>query len=68
MFTRIGDILPRCQVYQSLFPNHERLLQAISMAYLDVIEFCMDAKATFRKLKVSTTSKTYMSAWVAQTD
>ena len=57
MFTRIGDILPRCQVYHSLFPSHERLLQAISIAYLDIIHFCMDAKTTFRKLKKSTTSK-----------
>ncbi|KAI9871159.1 MAG: hypothetical protein M1830_003253, partial [Pleopsidium flavum] len=55
MFSRIGDILPRFQVYQSLFPSHERLLQAISIAYLDIIYFCMDAKKTFRKLKRSTT-------------
>jgi hypothetical protein len=57
MFTRIGDILPRCQLYHSLFPGHERLLQAISVAYLDIIHFCMDAKMTFRKLKRSTTGK-----------
>ncbi|KAH0556319.1 hypothetical protein GP486_005756, partial [Trichoglossum hirsutum] len=55
MFTRIGDVLPRCRAYYSLFPNHERLLQAISMAYLDIIHFCTDAKATFRRLKKSTT-------------
>ncbi|KAH0551625.1 hypothetical protein GP486_007158 [Trichoglossum hirsutum] len=64
MFTRIGDILPRCQVYYSLFPSHERLLQAISMAYLDIIYFCMDAKTTFRKLKRSTTVHfTLKSLW-----
>ena len=57
MLTRIGDVLPRCRVYQSLFSSHERLLQAISLAYLDIIYFCMDAKETFRKLKKSTTSR-----------
>ncbi|KAI9857208.1 MAG: hypothetical protein M1813_008570 [Trichoglossum hirsutum] len=55
MLTRIGDVLPRCQVYQSLFPTHERLLLAISTTYLDIIHFCADAKATFRKLRKSTT-------------
>ncbi|KAI9861085.1 MAG: hypothetical protein M1813_005514 [Trichoglossum hirsutum] len=50
MFMWIGDILPRCRVYWSLFPSHEQLLQAISLAYLDVIHFCVDAKAIFRKL------------------
>jgi hypothetical protein len=23
MFTRIGDVLPRCRVYHSLFPSYE---------------------------------------------
>jgi len=55
MFERIGDILPRCYTYQHLFPHHERLLQAISAAYLDIIYFCVDAKKTFRKLKRWTT-------------
>lgn len=55
MFTRIGDNLPRCQIYQSLFPSHGRLLQAISVVYLDVIHFCVEAKTIFRKLKKSST-------------
>src|SRR5438034_4439940 len=59
MFARIGDNLPRCQVYQSLFPSHGRLLQAISVVYLDIIYFCVDAKTTFRKLKKSTTGKVF---------
>jgi hypothetical protein len=66
MFTRIGDVLPRCRVYHSLFPSHERLLQAISIAYLDIIHFCIDAKTTFRKLKKSTTSKVSTSSWEFQ--
>lgn len=59
MFTRIGDILPRCRVYQALFPSHGRLLQAISVVYLDIIYFCTDAKITFRKLKSSKLSKPF---------
>ena len=55
MFERIGDILPTCEVFQSLFPGHGRLLQAISVVYVDIIYFCVDAKTTFRKLKKSTT-------------
>ena len=49
MFTRIGDVLPQFQVYEKLFPNHERLIHALSFAYLDVITFCSDAKALFRR-------------------
>ena len=49
MFARIGDVLPRFQVYEKLFPDHERLLHALSLAYVDIIEFCSDAKAVFRR-------------------
>lgn len=48
MFVRIGDVLPRFRVYESLFPNHERLVQSLSMAYVDIIEFCSECKAVFR--------------------
>ena len=49
MFARIGDVLPRFQVYEKLFPDHERLIHALSVAYVDVIVFCSDAKAVFRR-------------------
>lgn len=49
MFARIGDVLPRFQIYEKLFPHHERLTQALSIAYVDVIAFCSDAKAVFRR-------------------
>lgn len=49
MFARIGDVLPQFQVYERLFPNHERLIHALSVAYVDVIVFCLDAKAIFRR-------------------
>lgn len=49
MFSRIGDVLPRFQVYERLFPNHDRLVHALSEAYVDIIVFCSDAKAVFRR-------------------
>ena len=49
MFARIGDVLPQFHVYEKLFPNHERLTHALSVAYVDIIVFCSDAKAVFRR-------------------
>ncbi|KAL8868513.1 MAG: hypothetical protein Q9174_004942 [Haloplaca sp. 1 TL-2023] len=49
MFARIGDVLPRFRVYENLFPNHERLIQALSIAYVDILDFCTEAKAVFRR-------------------
>lgn len=51
MFAEIGDIVPRFRVYEKLFPSHERLTQALSVVYLDIIKFCTDAKAVFKKGK-----------------
>jgi hypothetical protein len=51
MFVRIGDVLPRFRVYEKLFPSHERLVQALSVVYVDILRFCTDAKAIFRKAK-----------------
>ena len=48
MFARIGDVLPRFRTYEKLFSNYERLIEALSIAYLDIITFCSDAKAVFR--------------------
>ena len=53
MFTRIGDVLPRFWLYETLFPSHERLVQALSVVYLDILTFCNDAKSVFRKAKSS---------------
>ena len=49
MFVRIGDVLPRFRIYEKLFPDHDRLRQALSKAYVDVLEFCRQAKLIFRK-------------------
>ncbi|MCJ1457100.1 hypothetical protein MMC28_007466 [Mycoblastus sanguinarius] len=48
MLARIGDVLPRFRVYENLFPSHERLVQALSFAYVDIIVFCTKSKAVFR--------------------
>ena len=49
MFSRIGDVLPRFKVFEQLFRNHERVVQALSIAYIDVIKFCSSAKDVFRR-------------------
>ena len=51
MFSRIGDVLPRCRDYERLFPSFERLKLAIADLYLDILKFCIEAKAVFRKTK-----------------
>ena len=51
MFNRISDLLPRLRIYEQLFPNHEKLVQALSVMYFDVLKFCSDAKAMLRRSK-----------------
>jgi hypothetical protein len=53
MFSRIGEVLPRFRVYERLFPEHERLLAALTKSYLDIIIFCLDAKEIFGRAKRS---------------
>ncbi|KAL8848571.1 MAG: hypothetical protein Q9221_006404 [Calogaya cf. arnoldii] len=48
MFASIGDVLPRFRVYETLFPSQERLVQALSITYVDILSFCTEAKAVFR--------------------
>ena len=38
-------------MYEILFPAHETLVQSLSVVYLDVLAFCSDAKAMFRRSK-----------------
>ncbi|KAI9737419.1 MAG: hypothetical protein M1834_009573 [Cirrosporium novae-zelandiae] len=49
MFVQIGDVLPRFREYERLFPAHERLVQSLSAVHLDILIFCIETKATFRK-------------------
>ena len=51
MFARLGDGLPRFKTYERLFPNHRALIQKLSDVYLEIILFCISAKAVFRHAK-----------------
>ncbi|KAF1829093.1 hypothetical protein BDW02DRAFT_602854 [Decorospora gaudefroyi] len=53
MLAQIGDVLPRFRIYQTMFRNHERLLVALSDAFLDVLRFCVLTKDFFTKSKRS---------------
>ncbi|KAH8769344.1 hypothetical protein F5882DRAFT_362504, partial [Hyaloscypha sp. PMI_1271] len=55
MFGRIGDLLPRFRDYQRLFDSkkHQRLTQALSNAYLDIIGLCTRFRITLKEQKVS---------------
>lgn len=59
MVVKIGNVLPRIHVYESLFPNHERLVQALSLIYCDLLAFCDEAKKVLRKPKRSMLSITF---------
>lgn len=66
MFTRIGDVLPRFKTYERLFSNHDQLIEALSKAYLDILKFCYDAKAVFRRgqrLSKTTLRITFKLLW-----
>lgn len=51
MLAQIGDVVPRFQVYERLFPSHLRLTQALSTVYLDVMKFCTIVKSIFQKAR-----------------
>ncbi|PVI05552.1 hypothetical protein DM02DRAFT_668201 [Periconia macrospinosa] len=53
MLAQIGDIIPRFRIYQVLYGKHERLLSALTEAYLDVLRFCTDVKTFFQRAKRS---------------
>jgi len=50
---QIGNVLPRFHVYEVLFKDHERLLVAMSSAYLDVLQFCNATKEFFSRSRKS---------------
>jgi hypothetical protein len=47
MLERIGDVLPRFDLYISLFPNHRPLVDGVVRIYGDVIKFCLAARDVF---------------------
>jgi hypothetical protein len=53
MLARIGDVLPRFRIYERLYKDHERLLVALSHAYLDILRFCVRTKDFFLNAKRS---------------
>ncbi|KAL0259363.1 hypothetical protein SLS55_005099 [Diplodia seriata] len=57
MLKEIGEALPHFRDYEQLFSSHERLLVAISDAYLIVIYFCTDIKELFGAAKKTKRSK-----------
>lgn len=59
MIIKVGNVLPRLHVYESLFPNHERLVQVLSLIYCDLLVFCNEAKKVLRKPKRSMLSITF---------
>ncbi|KAH7348858.1 hypothetical protein BKA65DRAFT_550923 [Rhexocercosporidium sp. MPI-PUGE-AT-0058] len=52
---RIGDVLPRFRDYQRIYgrQKHQRLTQALSNAYLDIIVLCTQFRKTIREQKSS---------------
>ncbi|KAK6526491.1 hypothetical protein TWF694_005075 [Orbilia ellipsospora] len=53
MFERIGDVLPRFGSYAKLFPSEKYLLHALSLVYIDILQFCTSAKQVFLKARES---------------
>ncbi|KAL8296415.1 hypothetical protein RB597_005816 [Gaeumannomyces tritici] len=48
MLERIGDNLPRCRVYQELFPHHKPLQDGIARMFMAVVDFVRDAETVFK--------------------
>lgn len=65
MLEKIGRTLPLFRDYQNLFRNHERLLQVLSEAYLNVLRFCTDVTALFKEAKKRACKPNYSGAYLA---
>ncbi|KAK0118571.1 hypothetical protein ONS95_007457 [Cadophora gregata] len=52
---RIGDVMPRFRDYERIYcrEKHQRLTQALSNAYLDIIELCTQFRKTILEQKTS---------------
>jgi hypothetical protein len=65
MLERIGDVLPRFDLYIQMFPTHQNLVVGVSRIYADIIQFCVKAKRVFsveaqtekKKFKLGSSSK-----------
>ena len=47
MLERIGDVLPRFDLYIQMFPMHQNLVIGVSRIYANIIQFCVKAKRVF---------------------
>lgn len=47
MFKQISDTLPSFEAYEKLFASHAYIRYSLSLAYLDVLRFCIAAKDIF---------------------
>jgi len=48
MLERIGDNLPRCRIYEELFPKHKPLQDSIAQMYTAVVGFLRYAETVFK--------------------
>jgi len=73
MLERIGDVLPRFDLYIQMFPTHQNLVVGVSRIYADIIQFCVKAKRIFsveaqtnnKKFKLGSSSKvSFKVTWV----
>lgn len=49
MLCQLETRLARFRIYEKLFQKHARVLHSLSSVYLDIIEFCMQARSVFQK-------------------
>jgi hypothetical protein len=50
---RIGYVLPRFRTYERIFGHHQRIIAALSTAYLDIITLCGEIKVFIRGIQRS---------------
>lgn len=66
MLAQIGEVIPRYRIYEMLYGKHARFLLALSEAYLDVLKFCTQTKAYFKRAKKSLSTCSIDFATVTQ--
>lgn len=59
ILARIGDVLPGLKSFWHLFSQDTTLSQAMTVAYLEIMEICWTVKEAFRKMKKSSLSSSY---------
>lgn len=49
MLSKITDLLSQFSIYDALFRGHERVVAAVSRAFLDIFQFFTEAKSVLRR-------------------